>query len=86
MLDLIDKSWSRYMIVYESPEAALTAHNYGVVTYRAKIKVLPRDDVKYAQFEGKLFETTVGRILFNDILPADYPYELFILYNWQGKT
>ena len=27
MLDLIDKSWSRYMIVYESPEAALIASN-----------------------------------------------------------
>jgi DNA-directed RNA polymerase subunit beta' len=60
--------------IFESPEAALTAHNYGAVTYRAKIKVLPRDDKKYAQFEGKLFETTVGRILFNDILPSDYPF------------
>ena len=29
---------------------------------------------KYAQFDGKLFETTVGRILFNDMLPADYPF------------
>ena len=27
-----------------------------------------------SQFEGKLFETTVGRILFNDILPVDYPF------------
>ena len=35
---------------------------------------MPNDSAKYAQFEGKLFETTVGRILFNDILPVDYPF------------
>ncbi|MES3031189.1 MAG: DNA-directed RNA polymerase subunit beta' [Patescibacteria group bacterium] len=60
--------------IFESPEAALTVHNFGEITYRAKIKVLPRDDAKYKQYEGKLFETTVGRILFNDMLPADYPF------------
>jgi DNA-directed RNA polymerase subunit beta' len=60
--------------IFESPEAALIAHNYGEVTYRAKIKVLPTDGVKFAQFEGKIFETTVGRLLFNDMLPIDYPF------------
>jgi DNA-directed RNA polymerase subunit beta' len=60
--------------IFESPEAALVAHNFGAVTYRAKVKVLPTDNKKYAQFEGKIFETTVGRILFNDMLPADYPF------------
>jgi DNA-directed RNA polymerase subunit beta' len=60
--------------IFESPEAALIAHNFGDVTYRAKIKILPKDNPKYAQFEGKVFETTIGRILFNDMLPSDYPF------------
>ncbi|MEK7184879.1 MAG: DNA-directed RNA polymerase subunit beta', partial [Patescibacteria group bacterium] len=60
--------------IFESPESALTAYNYGVVGYRAKIKVLSTDTKKFAKFEGKIFETTVGRILFYDILPSDYPF------------
>jgi len=60
--------------VFESPAAAVLAREYGVVDYRSKIRIMPNDSAKYAQFEGKLFETTVGRILFNDILPADYPF------------
>lgn len=60
--------------IFESPESAVIAHDFGEVSYRALIKVLPKDNIKYAQFEGKPFETTIGRILFNDILPEDYPY------------
>src|ERR1035437_6016095 len=59
---------------FESPPAAVLAREYGAVDYRSKIKVMPDASAKYSQFEGKLFETTVGRILFNDILPADYPF------------
>jgi DNA-directed RNA polymerase subunit beta' len=62
-------------MIFESPEDAVIAHNFGVVGYRAKIKVLPpQNSQKYAQFEGKVFETTVGRILFNEILPIEYPF------------
>lgn len=60
--------------IFESPDAAITAHNYDVITYRSKIKVLPSEGEKYKQFDGKLFETTVGRILFNSMLPSDYPF------------
>ncbi len=60
--------------IFESPEAALVAHNYGAVTYRSKIKVLPGEGVKFKEFDGKIFETTVGRILFNNMLPSDYPF------------
>ena len=68
--------------IFENPTAAITANSYGAIGLRAKIKVLPphaNDDdgkytAKYSQFEGKLFETTVGRILFNDVLPANYPF------------
>jgi len=60
--------------IFESPEAAVSARDYGIVGYRSKIRVMPNDSVKYSQFAGKLFETTVGRILLNDILPVDYPF------------
>ncbi|MBI5126802.1 MAG: DNA-directed RNA polymerase subunit beta' [Candidatus Taylorbacteria bacterium] len=60
--------------VFESPESAILAHSFGDISLRAKIKVRPEAGEKFAEFEGKLFETTVGRILFNQILPVDYPF------------
>ena len=59
---------------FESPAAAITAFDYGAVGFRAKIKVLPTEEAKFKEFEGKLFETTVGRLLFNSVLPQDYKY------------
>ncbi|MEK7157480.1 MAG: DNA-directed RNA polymerase subunit beta' [Patescibacteria group bacterium] len=61
--------------IFSSPNEAITAHDFGAVGLRAKIKVMPTESLKYKEFGGKLFETTVGRLLFNSILPADYPYE-----------
>ncbi len=60
--------------VFESTNAAIGAYDYGVVDFRAKIKVLPGEHEKYARFEGQLFETTVGRLLFNSVLPNDFPF------------
>ncbi len=59
---------------FPSTNAAITGHDFGAIDLRAKIKVLPSDNKKYAQFDGKVFETTVGRLLFNSILPSDFPY------------
>ncbi|MCD5381917.1 MAG: DNA-directed RNA polymerase subunit beta' [Candidatus Pacebacteria bacterium] len=59
---------------FPSPNAAITAYDFGVVDFRAKIKVLSTDTDKYKQFEGQIFETTVGRLLFNSVLPSDYPF------------
>ena len=59
---------------FTSPNQAITAHDFGLVDLRAKIKVLPTDSIKYAGFENKIFETSVGRLLFNSILPKDYPF------------
>ncbi len=59
---------------YPSPNSAITAHDFEIVSYRAKIRVLPTNNPKYAHFEGKIFETSVGRLLFNSILPGDYPF------------
>ncbi len=60
---------------FSSPNQAITAFDLGIITFRAKIKVLGSDDKdKYKTFEGKIFETTVGRLFFNSVLPDDFPY------------
>ena len=66
-----EKGEGRY---YSNPNNAITAYDFGVVSLRAKISVLPTDTERYKKFEGKMFETTVGRLLFNGVLPKDYPY------------
>ena len=60
--------------IFESPEAAVLASDFGEVSYRASVKVLAPDTAKFGEFKGKVFDTTVGRILFNNILPVDYPF------------
>ncbi|MBI5470452.1 DNA-directed RNA polymerase subunit beta' [Candidatus Kaiserbacteria bacterium] len=59
---------------FPSTNAAITAHDFGAIDLRAKVKILPGDSKKYEKFEGKVFETTVGRLLFNSVLPSDYAY------------
>ncbi len=59
---------------FSSPNAAITAYEYGVVSLRAKIKVLATDTPKYRNIGEKVFETTVGKLLFNSILPNDFAY------------
>ena len=59
---------------YSNPNSAITAYEFGAVGLRAKISVLPTNTERYKSFEGKLFETSVGRLLFNGILPQDYPF------------
>ena len=60
--------------IFPTPNNAITAHDFDVVSYRAKIKVMGTDTAKYAQFNGEVFETTVGRLLFNSVLPSDFAY------------
>lgn len=59
---------------FSSPNIAITAHEFGVISLRAKIKVLATDNLKYKRYTGELFETSVGRLLFNSILPNDFAY------------
>jgi DNA-directed RNA polymerase subunit beta' len=59
---------------FASPNDAINAYDYGIVDFRAKIKVLATDTPKYKQYEGKLFETSVGRLLFNSVLPSDHDF------------
>ena len=61
-------------MMFSSPNQAITAHDFDAISFRAKIKVLGTEKEKYAQFGGQPFETTVGRILFNSVLPDDFPF------------
>jgi DNA-directed RNA polymerase subunit beta' len=61
-------------MAFASPNQAITAFDLGVITFRAKIKVLGGDKTRYNMFDGKPFETTVGRLFFNSIFPDDFPY------------
>jgi DNA-directed RNA polymerase subunit beta' len=59
---------------FSSPNAAITAFEYGIVSMRAKIKVLATESLKYKKYNGRIFDTTVGKILFNSILPEDFSF------------
>ncbi len=61
-------------MIFSSSNHAITAFDFGAITFRAKIKVLGGDKKKYEKFENKPFETTVGRLFFNSILPDDFEY------------
>ncbi len=61
-------------MAFASPNQAITAFDLGVITFRAKIKVLGTDKIKYNTFGNKPFETTVGKLFFNSIFPDDFPY------------
>ncbi|MFW6209910.1 MAG: DNA-directed RNA polymerase subunit beta', partial [Patescibacteria group bacterium] len=59
---------------FASPNDAINAYDYGLIDFRAKVNVLATDTPKYVQYENKIFETTVGRLLFNSVLPSDHPF------------
>jgi len=59
---------------FSSPNVAMTAYDYGIVSFRAKIKVLATENLKYNKFNSGVFETSVGKLFFNSILPSDFPY------------
>jgi len=72
--------------VYSSPAEAQMAVDRGALSVRAKIKVRlthlrPPADVEAALFPDRwkmgepwLAETTLGRVLFNELLPRGYPF------------
>jgi DNA-directed RNA polymerase subunit beta' len=59
---------------FESPNAAIAAHDYGEVDIREKIRVLPTESGRYDKYDGEMFTTTVGRLRFNSLLPSGFPY------------
>ena len=59
---------------FSSPNEAISSNDFDAVSYRAKIHVLGTNKEKYVPFGNKPFATTVGRLLFNAIMPSDFPY------------
>ena len=51
---------------YSSVHEAEMAYDNGVIQLQSPIRI---------QVKGKLRETTLGRVFFNEILPEDYPYD-----------
>ena len=52
--------------LFLTPQDALLSYDFGVVDLKAKIKV---------KINNKFIETAVGRIMFNNTLPSDYPFQ-----------
>lgn len=72
--------------VYSSPAEAIMAMDRGALSVRAKIKVRLTNQRPPADIEAQLFpegwnfgdawiaDTTLGRVLFNELLPKGYPF------------
>jgi len=60
--------------IFSEPNEAIIAYNFNAVSPRALIKVLLPKSEKFGSLSGTIIETSVGRILFNDILPSQYQY------------
>ncbi len=73
--------------VYSSPAEAIMAMDRGALSVRAKIKVRLSQQRPPAEIEAELFgadgwkpgqhwtaETTLGRVMFNELLPMAYPF------------
>jgi len=60
--------------IFATPDEAILTANFGEVSFRAAIKVMLPIGEKYGALGGTVLDTTVGRILFNEILPTDIPF------------
>lgn len=59
---------------FSSPNSAITAYNFLALDLRARVKIFATNTARYKDFDKNLFETTVGRLLFNSVLPEDFPF------------
>ena len=60
--------------IFSSFREAITAQGYDVVDLRASIKIKVADEPKLKLKSEPLIETSVGRLLFNEILPFDFSF------------
>ncbi len=58
-------------LVFYSPEEAKIAFNEGKAELHAKVKVKTLDLNETGELESKFIETTIGRILFNEVVPVE---------------
>ncbi|MCD5397107.1 MAG: DNA-directed RNA polymerase subunit beta' [Candidatus Pacebacteria bacterium] len=72
--------------IFGSPQEAILAYEFGAVDFRAKIKVrIPQPTKKEAKNKNsqsvirnsqiEVIETSVGRIIFNNVLPVDLSFQ-----------
>ncbi len=69
--------------VFATPDEAVLAYNFGNISPKAKIKVRresfkeknPKTKQNKASGDSVFIETSVGRILFNETLPLDFPFQ-----------
>ncbi len=58
--------------VFYGPEEALIAYEQGVIDLHARIKVrVPVRDPHSGELKPELIETTVGRVIFNEVVPKE---------------
>ncbi|MBM7569412.1 DNA-directed RNA polymerase subunit beta' [Paenibacillus sacheonensis] len=64
--------------VFATVNEAISAYQRGIVSLHARIfvpvKVLKKTSFTEAQQKASLICTTVGKVIFNEIYPADFPY------------
>ncbi len=80
-MTLLSEPKTKEMKVFATSQEAIIANQYDVIGLQEKIKIrvsglgkdMYEEDEK-KKFSGKVLETSVGRILFNQILPKDFPY------------
>lgn len=59
---------------YATPNQAIMAYDFGHVNLREPIQLMGGKPEKYGDLSGQMFETTVGRVLFNLNLPSDFHF------------
>jgi DNA-directed RNA polymerase subunit beta' len=59
---------------FASPNEAILAYDYNILSLQAKIHVKITKTEKYQSEEKDIIETSVGRLIFNAVIPSDYPY------------
>ena len=61
-------------LIFYGPEEAIIAHNEGRADLHAKVKLLVKKSDENGVERGELIDTTIGRILFNQVVPAEVGY------------
>ena len=59
---------------FSSPNEAILAYDYGVISLQAVIHIKVTKTPKYAVLGKDIVETSVGRLIFNSVIPSDYTY------------
>ncbi|MDP4710124.1 MAG: DNA-directed RNA polymerase subunit beta' [Saprospiraceae bacterium] len=71
---------------FYSPEEVIIAYNEGVLDLHAMIKVRAKVDGQDDKMAYKLIDTTVGRVIFNQVVPEQVPFMNTLLTKKNLKT